>query len=310
MTRRLLTAGGLALAALVQGCGSADRALSDDLVPASVSLARSGPAPASVVLDFSSDSGRGAAIVIRPAMIDSLIVVVERVDVLPSRRLHRCHPPVGDSISGFRPGPRGGEPEPRDTAEMHRGGGFDDGDHDNVDDGECARGDGEHPFGPGPGPQGQHPRPPERPDSVTTRPDSGWGSRQRHWYSLDVTGNGRIDLTNLPTDSATGIMLAAGDLPAGEYVAARLIVTEATIWLNTAVTSDSGVVLQAGTGYPVKLPQRHGDAMGILTRTGFTVPESGGNVILLFDPDVGVGHAVVTSNGTVIIRPVLHSTDR
>ena len=50
---------------------------------------------------------------------------------------------------------------------------------------------------------------------------------------------------------------------------------------------------------------RRGGPMGILTRTGFTIPEDGGDILLLFDPDVTIGHVVVTGNGTILIRPVL-----
>ena len=296
---RLLKAAPAILVLVAAGCGTADVATTDDLVPASVSLA-AGNALAGVIL--SSDSGPGGGGVIRPELIDSLIVTVRRVEFLPSRRLHRCHPPVGDSIMGFRPGRPG--PEDHDSILDDRPGGFHDGDGARPEDHPCARPGDRGPMGPG-GPPPFGPPPPDRPDSIVAPPDSGWGSRPWHWFTLAVTGNGRVDLTNLPTDSSDGILLAAGDLPPGEYVAARLIITSATIWFNTEITTDSGVVLQPDSGYAVKLPRRGDGPMGILTRTGFTVPEGGGEVVLLFDPDVTIGHAVVTSNGTILIRPVL-----
>lgn len=292
-SRFYLAVTGVALATAAAGCGGTDAGTTEELVPVSVSLAQSNAAAlAGVSLLADSSGGNGP---IRPAMIDSLIVTVRRVDVLPTRRLHRCHPPLGDSASGFRPGPRGGPGN----------GGRPGGDLvDSVVVGaiDCFRPHPDGPFGPGRGPR------PERPEGLADSllpPDTGWGSRPWHWFSLAVLANGSIDLTNLPTDSADGIVLAAGRLPAGDYVAARLIITSATIWLNTTITTDSGVVLLPDTPYEVKLPRRGDGPMGILTRTGFTVPEDG-RVLLLFDPDVTIGHAVVTSNGTILIRPVLH----
>ena len=293
---RLLKAAPAILVLVAAGCGTADVSDTNDLVHTSVSLARG--SLASLVLASDSDSAGSG--VIQPALIDSLMVTVVRVDFLPSRRLHRCHPPVGDSISGFRPG-RG--PLDHDSIMDDRPGGFHDGDGPNPAAHPCRRHGGEGPTGPGGAPP--FGPPPGRPDSIVLPPDSGWGSRPWHWFSLAVTGNGHVDLTNLPTDSADGIVLAAGDLPPGDYVAARLFIVSAFIYFNTEITTDSGVVLKPDTGYAVKLPRRGDGPMGILTRSGFTVPDNGGDVLLLFDPDVTIGHAVVTSNGTILIRPVL-----
>jgi len=140
------------------------------------------------------------------------------------------------------------------------------------------------------------------PDSLEP-PESGWGSRVSDWYSFAVESNGHLDLLHLPTDSASGLILASDSLPAGDYVAARLVVSDVTLWLNTAVTTGNGITLQPDTGYAVTLPQGHG-RMGIMTRTGFTVPDGGGDITLLFDPAASV-HVVVTGTGELILRPVL-----
>ena len=236
----------LALAAV--GCGTGDDVSSgDELVRASVSLAQGSAVTGTMLVN--GDSGSG---VIDPDLIDSLMVEVVRVEMLPSRRLHRCHPPVGDSIVGFRPSNPG--PGVQDSILDDRPGGFHDGAAGPPPGRPCSRHN-RDPLGPDFGPPG----PPVRPDSVVAPPDSGWGSRPWHWFSLGVLGNGHIDLTNLPTDSSAGIVLAAGDLPPGEYVAARLIIRAATIWFNTEITTDSGVVLKPDTGYAVKLPRRGED---------------------------------------------------
>lgn len=271
---------GLAMAAGLAGCGEAGSSASDT-VPATVSLSQGSSAA------LSAAAVNVASIIlgdhIRLAAIDSLMVTVTRVDVLPDSEIHRCHPPVGDSAHGFRPGrPEGPEGE--------------------------GHGPGD-PMGPPPGGCGRHRAlghdddHPPRPDSLVP-PDTGWGSRPEHWYSLDVVGSGKLDLLNLPTDSNGGLVLASGSLPAGEYGAARLIVSDAKIWFNTTITSDDGVVLQPNTAYDVLLPNHHGQ-MGIMTNTGFTVPDGGGNVVLIFDPNVTIGGAGVTDSGQVVIRPVL-----
>lgn len=134
-------------------------------------------------------------------------------------------------------------------------------------------------------------------------PDTGWGSRPSHWFSLDISGNGHIDLLHLP---AAGLTLASGTVPAGEYGGARLIISDATIWFNTAVVAHDSTTLQPNTGYPVKLPHRPGGPMGIMTNAGFTIPAAGGDVQLTFDPNATIGKVIVVDSGKVVMRPVLH----
>ncbi len=218
--------------------------------------------------------------------MDSLIVHVDRVDVLPESLLAACFPPRGDSARGFRPmHPDSGPlpPMPMGGCGHQRGG----------------------PMGPDHGmrPGGGRPGfPPIPGDSL--RPDSGWGRHASQWYTLDVAGDGRLDLVHLPTESAGGLLLASGDLPAGDYGAARLLISDATIWFNTAITTDSGVTLEAGVGYAVELP-RMAERMGIATGAGFTIPEGGGTVSLVFDANATLAGAHVTSDGRVVLRPVI-----
>jgi hypothetical protein len=150
-----------------------------------------------------------------------------------------------------------------------------------------------------------------RPDDPRTHgdsllpPDSGWGSRPNQWYSLTVVSGGRIDLMHLPTDTTHGLLLASDTIPAGAYGAARLIISDATLWLNTAVTTANGVTLQPNTGYTVELPHRGGEPMGIMTNAGFTVPSGGGNVVLIFDASQMFATPIVTDSGKVVLGPVL-----
>jgi hypothetical protein len=273
-------------------CGGTDASIAADAaVPASVSLARSSVL-ASAGVAMANDLLGGGGAPITAAQIDSLIVHVTRVDVLPDSLIQMCHPPVGDSLEGFHPG---GPDDPRGHQGMGGPGGRPAGDPMFGPQGPCGR-----------GPDGFRPPPPmhERNDS-TLPPDSGWGSRPDHWYALAVKGSGRVDLMHLPSDSTNGLLLAADSIPAGDYVAARLVIDSATIWLNTAFTNGA-VTLNPNTGYLVKLPRRHGGTMGIMTNAGFTVPTGGASVVLVFDTAVAIRGAFVTDSGQVVLGPMLH----
>lgn len=290
-----------AAALLLTACmGRRESASPAASVHATISLAQSGGGlvTSAVMARLVSDLTGGR---VPLASIDSLMVTVTRVDVLPDSVLAACRPPMGDSTHGFRPGP------PADQGGM---GGM----NGPRGPGACAAWEaGHHMMGPPPGDSG-------RPDSVTIfqrpddprthgdsllPPDSGWGSRLGQWYSLAVVSGGRIDLMHLPTDTTHGLLLASDTVPAGAYGAARLIISDATLWLNTALTTSDGVTLQPNTGYAVELPHRGGEAMGIMTNAGFTVPSGGGNVVLIFDASQMVATPIVTDSGKVVLGPVL-----
>lgn len=271
---------GVFMVAALATAGCDNRASTADLVPTTVRLVQ-GSALEGVAASLVTSLTAGGRIEL--SLVDSLIVHVTRVDVLPDSLILRCHPPVGDSVSGFHP-MRGdsGPPRPACRGRGHNG-----------------------PMGPGMGGGfggGRFGFPPIRPDSM--RPDSGWGRHQSQWYSLTVDGDGRLDLVNLPVAASAGLLLASGEVPAGDYGAARLFISDATIWLNTPVTTDVGVTLQADTGYTVSLP-RMADRMGIATGAGFTIPDGGGTVALVFDASATIGGAGVRDDGTVVLRPVI-----
>jgi len=278
MKRLFSTIAGAGLVLAVAGCAGSELN-SDGTVTASITIA---PATAAAIASASINSIVADFVggPVDPTQIDSLMVTVTRVDVLPDSALHRCFPPHGDSISGYRPG------RPGDGG---------------VDPGCRGEGRGLGPFGPGGFSGEDHPHPP-RPDSLVP-PNVGWGSRPHHWYSLDVVGNGHIDLLHLPP---AGLTLASGTVPAGEYGGARLIITDATIWFNTAIVASDSTTLLPDVGYPVSLPHRPGGMMGIMTNAGFTIPDGGGDVQLLFDPAATIGKVIVVDSGKVLMRPVLH----
>jgi hypothetical protein len=273
----LATMAALAAATCLTGCaGGAESGSPAAGVHASVSLARSGVVSSAALSRMVLDLTGGR---VPLASVDSLIVTVTRVDVLPDSVLAACRPPTGDSTRGFHPGPPTGMP----------GG---PGMNGPRGPGACEAWQAGHGMmGPPPGAGG----PPDsvmpfpRPDDPRTHgdsllpPDSGWGSRLNQWYSLAVVGGGRLDLMRLPTDTTHGLLLASDTIPAGAYGAARLVISDATLWLNAAFTASDSVTLLPNTPYAVELPHRGGGAMGIMTNAGFTVPTGGWNVVLIFD---------------------------
>ncbi len=138
----------------------------------------------------------------------------------------------------------------------------------------------------------------------------GFHNCQSHddWYVLDVVGDGAVDLMDLPTEAADGLVLAAGEIPAGEYSHARLFVSMATIRFNVTIERPSGVVFEQGVDYEVYIPSA--DESGIKTHAGFTVAAGVVEVMLVFDPDATLRHVVVTEEGTIIVPPVLTSYGR
>lgn len=144
-------------------------------------------------------------------------------------------------------------------------------------------------------------------DTTAPRPQPQWGARAADWYSFDVVGSGRLDLMHLPTTPETGLTLATAEVPPGDYGHARLFVSAATIYFNTAVNAGT-YTFAANTGYTVTIPSV--DSTGIKSDVGFTVPEGGGDVQLAFDPETAVRNAVATSLGAVVLAPTLKSRGR
>ena len=261
----LLTAATLAAVA----CSDAVQAPSGD-VATTLTLQRGAAVTALTELAVvNGDSGPQHPGLIRPAMVDSLIVTVTGVALHPQMGMRdTLFPDHPDSVIGmpgnpFRPG--------EDGFGRHGPGG-------------------RHGSGGPHGPFGLFG------DSVAP---------PLPWILLTVVSGGQIDLMNLPTEPQDGIVLATGDVPAGEYHGVRLILSEGAIWLNTPVVTPSGDALAAGTAIPVRFPPR-----GIMLRVDFTVPETGGNVPLVFEDETTVGNAIVLPDGTVLVTPVMRHRHR
>ncbi|HEX9631380.1 MAG TPA: DUF4382 domain-containing protein [Gemmatimonadales bacterium] len=122
------------------------------------------------------------------------------------------------------------------------------------------------------------------------------------WVSLDVE-DVRFDLLALPTTDETGIVLVTGELPVGDYLRVRLFVTDPMVWFNTPIQLGQAFTFDPDVGYDVFIPS--GDQTGIKTDQGFSIPEGGGDVTLVFDENASLANVAATGNGRVILAPVI-----
>ncbi len=209
-----------------------------------------------VVLDAGSEGATGLAGgsaypphrgPIDPSLVDSLMVTVTRVEVLPDPQ----HFQFGDRFAWG--GPNKGQ-----------------------------GGHGQHRFGD--------------------------GTYDGDWYSLEVVGDGRLDLMHLPAETESGLVIAAGEIPPGVYSHLRLFVRDAMIWFNTAIERPNGVLFEPDVGYEVVIPSV--EETGIKTRMDLEVPEGGGEIVLVFDNADMMARAVATGSGEIMVPPVLWSKPR
>ncbi|UCF39735.1 MAG: DUF4382 domain-containing protein [Gemmatimonadota bacterium] len=133
----------------------------------------------------------------------------------------------------------------------------------------------------------------------------GKGTYDGDWYSLDVVGNGRIDLMHLPAEADNGLIVAAGEIPPGVYSHVRLFVSDAMIWFNTIIERPNGVRFEPEVGYTVVIPSV--EETGIKTHVDFEVPDGGSEIVLVFDTENMMARAVATGSGEIIVAPVLKS---
>ena len=277
-----LSWGTMAAAVVAVGCSTDATRRTSGASQTNLSISQGSlPALASAALGFSADLNDGPPGPIDPAKVDSLIVMVDSVEVLPDSLLAHRH-------RGEPWGPPGADSE----VERMGGGPLGPGGHHD--------GDGRHfPFGEGGLRDSLRLR-----DSTMLRDSLGWGHLDEDWYTLAVSGSGHLDLMHLPTDTASGLLLAVGTVPAGSYRGARLFVSDARIYFNAVIASrDSAVTFKPDTGYTVTIPS--GEHAGIRTRAGFTIPEGATDVVLIFDIGATVRHAVALHDGRILIVPVL-----
>lgn len=129
---------------------------------------------------------------------------------------------------------------------------------------------------------------------------------QGGWVSLDLAEAVPLDFLALPFEGESPLVIAAGELAAGDYAMLRLFVQEATIVFDQPFTV--GMVTYEGE-HPVVIPS--GDETGIKTDVAFTVATTGDgeplDVGILFDAEATIQAADATGDGTVILAPVLRA---
>lgn len=222
---RMLLMGTLLLASGAAAC-SGDSTGAVASAPVTLTLQRTSTPGAAVgsssmfALTSDDDSGRGD----RPApldtaLIDSLIVTVDSVQLRPMRPDSAEDGPNADRHGPGGPGPRG-------------------------------------PGGPGGRPDSLGERRDSMMGDSARGRDDDEGERRR-FFTLGVVSGGRFDLRHLPTEAEGGIVLASGSVPPGTYDRVRLVVREGFIWLNTPIVTPQGDTLPANTAIPVFFPS-HG----------------------------------------------------
>ena len=128
------------------------------------------------------------------------------------------------------------------------------------------------------------------------------------WVSVTLGAPVLVDLTDLPTEGSSPLVIASGALAVGEYVNVRLFVDSAAITF-TGTIAMGALTFDAGTTYQVTIPS--GDQTGIKTDAAFTVTAGAGgtanDVDLLFSPTATFQNVTTTGAGTVILAPVIRS---
>ncbi len=122
------------------------------------------------------------------------------------------------------------------------------------------------------------------------------------WQSVDVVGNGLLNLVKLPTETQGAFVVASDSVPSGDYGHVRFFMQDMTIWLNKQIQVGQ-IIFQANTPYTVTLPS--GAQTGLKTKAQFTIPEGGGQVAIVFDGTATLANLSVTGTGAVVLAPVL-----
>jgi hypothetical protein len=137
---------------------------------------------------------------------------------------------------------------------------------------------------------------------------SGDGQCEDLWIPLDlvledgVTGV-TLNLMELPSEDASPILLAAADVPEGEYHKVRLFISDAFVVFAEEFTVGQSVFLP---GDPIEVEIPSSQNSGIKADIDLVVGEGNvEDVALLFDADATFRHVVGTGSGRVLMPPVL-----
>jgi len=132
------------------------------------------------------------------------------------------------------------------------------------------------------------------------------GESEASWTSFELPEPITVDLLALPTEEATPLVIASGELPAGDYEKLRFRISTSSIFLNTGTTVGNST-FNPDTPYEVTVPS--GATSGIKTDLGFSVADDV-EINLLFSPNATFDGVTATGSGKVILSPVLKARDQ
>jgi len=123
-----------------------------------------------------------------------------------------------------------------------------------------------------------------------------------YWINLPLASDVTIDLMALPTADDSAFVIAAGDLPVGDYRKVRMMVGSASVYFNTTITVGQQTYDQ-DVPLAVRVPSG-----SLKTDASFSVADDGaGNptaVNLLFAPDATFRNMAATGAGHINLAPV------
>jgi hypothetical protein len=126
------------------------------------------------------------------------------------------------------------------------------------------------------------------------------------WIWLELPEPVTLDLLDLPFEGDSPIVIAAGDVEAGDYRKVRLIVAGGLVTFNDVI-SVGQQMYAAGEPYAVTVPS--GAQSGLKTDAMFSVVADDVGAVtdvnLLFDPDATFKNVVATGSGKINLTPVI-----
>jgi hypothetical protein len=123
------------------------------------------------------------------------------------------------------------------------------------------------------------------------------------WVPLGLTIPVMVDLTGLPTEDFSSLLLTSGEVAAGAYSNVRLLVSRSTITFGAEVDLSVLFAYMVDSTYVVDVPG--GDSTGLLTGRVLTIDERSETISLLFDADSTFVGVTATDSGVVNLLPVI-----
>ncbi|HXV86219.1 MAG TPA: DUF4382 domain-containing protein [Gemmatimonadales bacterium] len=141
--------------------------------------------------------------------------------------------------------------------------------------------------------------------SIQFLPTTETSEDEAAWVALDLASPVELDLLDLPTEGASPLVIASGEVEAGEYRKVRLFVDSTAIVFKGPINIGSAFSFAANATYAVDIPS--GAQTGLKTDLAFTA-EDGADVNLLFSTTSTFANVTATGNGKVMLAPVIRGS--